>query len=161
MFIPIGLLLLIGLIFPVLAAEAPTDNPLSARIYLEQPRIVDIARRSTMPQDEFLVINDTYLSPLTNPAIPPSVLEKIRLAAEKYGISAKWILRILTCESNLNQNAVGDNGTSFCIAQFKKETWKLFSKLYGEEMDIDVLDDQIELVAWAFKNGFAFHWSCK
>lgn len=161
MFIPIGLLLLIGLVFPVLAAEAPMDNPLSERLYLAQPRIVSQKLNATMPLDEFLVIGKTFLSSLNNPEKPPSILERIRLAAEKNGISYSWLKRIAICESNLNPNARGSFG-EYGIYQFMPQTFYYFADKYNfENPDWYDTDQQIELAGKMFRNGFFYLWTCK
>lgn len=69
-------------------------------------------------------------------------------------------LKILECESNFNQEAIGSQG-EIGIAQFKKPTFNWMKKMAGKE-DLDIYDvqDQIELLIWALKNGYENHWTC-
>lgn len=69
--------------------------------------------------------------------------------------------RTIDCESDWNEEAVGDGGLAYGIAQFHEKT---FDWMKGLAKRDDLLykerDDQIELMAWAFSNGYAHHWSC-
>ena len=76
---------------------------------------------------------------------------------------------ILSClikkESNGNIYAIGDDGTSFGILQFKKQTFETFSKKYNLVLDINNPEHQILLAKKMIGDGYGFHWttfqSCK
>ena len=72
--------------------------------------------------------------------------------ADEYQAPKHELLVTGTCESTLNQEAVGDNGTSFGTFQYKIDTWNRYSKLMGEVLDIDSKHDQAKLTAFIFKN---------
>ena len=46
------------------------------------------------------------------------------LIREKYPTLADLLIDLAYCESNFNQIAKGDNGTSFSLFQFKQTTWQ-------------------------------------
>ena len=126
-------------------AQAPHNSPIPARTYLEQiksPVIPEIA----------------LIMPLESLELP--VRDRIRLAAEKYGISYKWLLNVLICESGLKNEARGKAG-EIGIAQFMPATFYSFAKIKGlENPNILNEDQQIDLTAWAFAEGLSYHWTC-
>ena len=142
--ISIALGLLFVALFPA-EAQAPHNSPIPARTYLEQiksPAIPEIATEM----------------PLETMEMP--VRDRIRLAAEKYGISYKWLLNVLICESGLKNEARGKAG-EIGIAQFMPATFYSFAKIKGlENPNILNEDQQIDLTAWAFSQGKASAWTC-
>ncbi len=58
----------------------------------------------------------------------PSIHELIATYSALYGVSNEKLTKVLTCESNLNPRAVGDNGTSYGIAQIHLSSHKDISK---------------------------------
>lgn len=78
-----------------------------------------------------------------------------------YGVKSEEVLKVLTCESNLQIGAIyGDGGAAYGIAQFHKPTFDLFSKELGKKLDYYSYQDQIELISWAFAHNKKNHWSC-
>ena len=125
-------------------AQAPYNSPL-ARNYVEQ------LKSPVIPLE-------TITMPLERTELP--IRDKIRLAAEKYGISYKWLLNVLICESNLNNEARGKAG-EIGIAQFMPATFYSFAQIKGlKNPNIHDEFQQIDLTAWAFANGLSYHWTC-
>lgn len=89
-----------------------------------------------------------------------TLYEKITDAEQRYGLKAGVLHKVIQCESSYRENVFGDNGKAYGIAQFWKTTFDMFSKKSGMELDYHNTDDQIELTAWAFSEGYASHWSC-
>ena len=56
---------------------------------------------------------------LADPLPPPplSVVGLISAYSAFYGVSSSTLYKVLNCESQMNPGAIGDNGTSFGIAQ--------------------------------------------
>lgn len=69
------------------------------------------------------------------------------------------IALVINCESGWNQSARGEAG-EIGIAQFMPSTWKRFNELRGTNSDIYNAIDQLDMIQWAFKNGYASHWTC-
>jgi len=89
-----------------------------------------------------------------------AVDKKINLWAFRYDVNKDLMTRVAICESGLNPLAVGDNGTSLGLFQYKQRTFDWFSDMSGIRGDIWDEDTQIELTAWAFSQGLQHHWSC-
>lgn len=77
-------------------------------------------------------------------------------------------LRIMVCESGLKHDAWGDDGKSFGIAQFRKETFYEFS-VKAEKLMRKVKmwpprwenpQHQVVLLDWGLDNGYANRWTC-
>jgi uncharacterized protein YraI len=85
------------------------------------------------------------------------VVKYIYAAADKYGQSRDEMLRVATCESNLDPYAVNPSG-SYGLFQFIRSTWK--STPYGDE---DIFDPQANAMAagWMWKQGRKSEWVCQ
>lgn len=75
------------------------------------------------------------------------------------------ILPVLQCESGIKQykedgslliGAAGEIG----IAQFKEKTWEWMNGMRGTHLDIQNPLAQINMIDWAFTNGYESHWTC-
>ncbi|HET7091950.1 MAG TPA: transglycosylase SLT domain-containing protein [Thermomicrobiales bacterium] len=82
----------------------------------------------------------------------------IKKAAKKYKQSPKAMLRVATCESNLDPCAVNKRGKSYGLFQFIKSTWK--STPYGHK---NIFDAKANAMAagWMWKQGRKNEWVCK
>ena len=69
------------------------------------------------------------------------------------------ILKVLRCESGLDNSKRGKAG-EIGIAQFMPTTWEMFNEIRGTNLDIYNTKDQIEMIIWAFQNGYQNHWTC-
>jgi uncharacterized protein YraI len=85
------------------------------------------------------------------------IVKYIYAAADKYGQSRDEMLRVATCESNLDPYAVNPSG-SYGLFQFIRSTWK--STPYGDE---DIFDPQANAMAagWMWKQGRKSEWVCQ
>ena len=70
--------------------------------------------------------------------------------AELYDTDATVLLKVAECESRFDQEAIGDSKNSVGIYQYWKDTWEEMSKLYGEKLDINSVNDQAKLTAFIF-----------
>lgn len=79
-----------------------------------------------------------------------------------YGIDPVLAVEVLKCESGFNHEGLyGDGGRAYGVAQFHKGTFEWFKKDAGRpDLEYTSATDQIELFAWAVKNGRASHWTC-
>lgn len=80
--------------------------------------------------------------------------------ASQYGVSSKVLYEVIQCESGWNENAVGDHGLALSLAQFHEQTFYMFAKKMGEDLDYRNPQHQIKVMAWAFSNNLASHWTC-
>jgi hypothetical protein len=78
------------------------------------------------------------------------------------------MMKIMKCESSLRFNARGDDGKSFGIAQFRKETFYEFAVMAKEEMKAEKLwparwhypQHQVFLLNWGIDHGYGNRWTC-
>lgn len=85
------------------------------------------------------------------------VVKYIYAAADQYGQSRDEMLRVATCESNLDPYAVNPSG-SYGLFQFIRSTWK--STPYGKD---DIFDPEANAMAagWMWKQGRKSEWVCQ
>ena len=111
-----------------------------------------------VPQD---MLNSVVVEEGNGGQVQLSTEEMVDFYAESYGANAVSMLATLQCESELKHDAHGDNGLAYGIAQFHEETFNWFKVEAGmPELDYRSKENQIELMAWAFANDYAPHWSC-
>lgn len=72
---------------------------------------------------------------------------------------SKLVYDVIQCESGWRQEARGAAG-EIGIAQFMPATWKYFNDIRGTSLDIYSSDDQLDMIIWAFNNGYQSHWTC-
>lgn len=87
------------------------------------------------------------------------IMSIIAKYALKYEVSYNELFLTIKCESDFSQSARGKAG-EIGIAQFMPATWNYFSDLFGFAGNINNADNQIELMAIAFKNNLKYHWTC-
>lgn len=99
----------------------------------------------------------TIISPPEDPVI--SIRDYAVMTADKFSVDKEKFARLIACESEWKEDALGDNETSFGILQFKKSTFEMFIKKYGlTDLNIDNPYHQIDLATRMIKNGYGFHW---
>lgn len=71
------------------------------------------------------------------------------------------VYAIIKCESQWKEDAVGDGGRAYGLAQFHRPTWDWLVKLSGKKgLDYYEPSHQIELLTWALENGRGYLWTC-
>lgn len=91
---------------------------------------------------------------------PDLPLEKqVELFTLVYGGDVELNKKVISCESNGKQTAVGDSGLSRGIAQFQKPTFDSLSKKFGEELNYNSSYDQLKLLVWSIANGYGSNWT--
>ncbi|HEU5433609.1 MAG TPA: SH3 domain-containing protein, partial [Thermomicrobiales bacterium] len=85
------------------------------------------------------------------------IVKIIYAAADRYGQSRDAMLRVATCESNLDPYAVNPSG-SYGLFQFIRSTWQ--STPYGNQ---DIFDPKANANAagWMWSQGRQAEWVCK
>jgi hypothetical protein len=94
------------------------------------------------------------------------LLSGLAIFALFYSIPAKaadinMVIALLECESSGRHNAIGDDGVSYGIAQFRKETFYEFtkqSKIKGMSYRNPI--HQLKIMNWALDNGYGYRWTC-
>ena len=88
------------------------------------------------------------------------------LAGQSHAADQKLMHRILMCESSFRPDAIGDDGVSRGIAQFRKETFYEFAEMaqierigFGKPRWINP-QQQIYLLAWGLDHGYGNRWTC-
>jgi len=90
------------------------------------------------------------------------------LSTQAQAASVKLMMSIMQCESSLRFDVWGDDGKSFGIAQFRKETFYEFAKQAEPKMKRAGYwpprwrnpQHQVYLLGWALDHGFARRWTC-
>ena len=90
----------------------------------------------------------------------PEVRAAIHQAATRHGVSERWLRDVAWCESRYLSWATGRAGEQG-LMQFLPGTWRWMSARAGwagaSPYDPYAAAD---VAAWAFRNGYASHWSC-
>ena len=100
---------------------------------------------------EYIHAQNAQISPINDLIAENSVI---------YDVPNSTLIKLFKCESDFRENAVGDNGLAYGIAQFHKQTFEAFAKQEGEKLNYHSTYDQIKLTAWAIANGYGDHWTC-
>lgn len=88
---------------------------------------------------------------------------------EAAATDARLMLNIMICESGMNSNAIGDDGVSRGIAQFRKETFYEFAAMAKKQNRWDSrlgeprwmnAQQQVFLLEWGIDNGYGARWTC-
>lgn len=81
-----------------------------------------------------------------------TVPELVSYYSAFYGASEVELFNVGTCESNLRQVTNPNDGgsPSIGIFQYKVGTFARYSKMLGEELDINSIHDQIKLTSYIF-----------
>jgi hypothetical protein len=105
-------------------------------------------------------IQQDQLSSLTDTSSPGQIKEAIVSIAENmdYG-NYKILFDVIQCESGFDNTAIGLAG-EIGMAQFMPSTWDLWNKQRGTNLEIHRIQNQINMMVWAFKNGLERHWTC-
>jgi len=90
------------------------------------------------------------------------------IAGTAHAANADLKLRIMICESGLKHDIWGDDGKSFGIAQFRKETFYEFSSMAEKRMRRAKMwpprwtspQHQLFLLDWGLDNGYGNRWTC-
>ena len=87
-----------------------------------------------------------------------------------YGADSKLVMQIIQCESGFKHDAVGDDGVSRGIAQFRKETFAEFAAMAINQKKWDFKKlgkpewlnpiQQVFLLHWGIDNGYGRRWTC-
>jgi hypothetical protein len=82
--------------------------------------------------------------------------------AALYKVSPTVLSDVAMCESSVRHEGIyGDGGKAYGIMQFHQATFDWFKVKAGRpDFDRSIMSDQIELAAWAIKNGLGHHWTC-
>jgi hypothetical protein len=78
------------------------------------------------------------------------------------------LMNVMQCESSLRYSVWGDDGKSFGIAQFRKETFYEFAAMARKEMKAENLwparwenpQHQAFLMNWGIDHGYGNRWTC-
>lgn len=85
----------------------------------------------------------------------------LMFAAPCFAADAELVIKIIECESSGRFNAVGDDGLSYGIAQFRQSTFnemKALAKMPNLRYKNPI--HQLKLMNWMLDNGFGNRWTC-
>lgn len=106
-----------------------------------------------------IYVTPTYAQAPYMPTKTQTTAEMVQYFADQDGYSNAILSKVGSCESGLDQNAVGDHGEAIGTFQFHQQTFDYLSQKMGEELDINSQYDQIKLAAWALANGYGNEWT--
>jgi hypothetical protein len=84
---------------------------------------------------------------------------------EKPVVLGSIIEDVIDCESGWQHtdkygNIIRGDAGEYGLCQFMPGTWNHFNKIRGTNLDIYSEQDQLDMINWAFKNGYQEHWTC-
>lgn len=92
------------------------------------------------------------------------------VAAGNKPVSSELMMNIIKCESGFRHDAVGDDGVSRGLAQFREETFYEFAAtaIRQKKWDFKKLGkpawmnpgQQVYLLEWGIRNGHGRRWTC-
>lgn len=88
-----------------------------------------------------------------------SIPEQINFFAEQYGVDSSLVKKIVQCESQGKETALGDGGRAYGLMQYHKASFERHAELFGEELDYYSSYDQIKLGTWAISEGHGREWT--
>lgn len=100
-----------------------------------------------------VIVSSLFISPV-NAKAPKKELseyttpELVEHFTNIYGSDYDLTMSVLFCESNFRMVS-GDNGRSFGVAQYNKDTFIRHSRLLGEDLTYSSIFDQLKLVSFA------------
>jgi len=86
--------------------------------------------------------------------------DAIAQAANRWGVSYGWLLRVATCESGLNPSAQNPSGASG-LFQFMPGTYFLYASQIGETRSYWDAYASANVAAYMFSRGLSYQWSCR
>ena len=90
-----------------------------------------------------------------------TLLLMLLFAAPVQAADINLVIDILACESSGKYDAVGDDGISYGIAQFRKETFYEFAALAGFiHFQYKNPIHQLRVMNWALDHGYGRRWTC-
>jgi hypothetical protein len=104
-------------------------------------------------------ISNTYAEAPELPIQDQSIENIVRHFALQEGVDEEIMLKMMDCESDGNQSAVGDGGRAKGVFQFHEETFNRMEKKMGEDLNKSSAFDQAKLASWAVANGMGNEWS--
>lgn len=92
----------------------------------------------------------------------PSIRQIIIKSAIVYNVKPEILVAVAKCESNLNNDSIGDHGKAKGIFQYHEQTFNSFSELIGKKLNYDSADDQAELTSFIFAHypQYRNQWTC-
>ena|SRR3990167_1506164 len=86
---------------------------------------------------------------------PPTIQQLITLYALKYNVNESIIRKVVSCESNYKENAVGDKGKSFGLVQIHLPSHPYVSKEQAFDPDFS-----LDFLAKNIAKGKGKMWTC-
>jgi hypothetical protein len=89
-----------------------------------------------------------------------TINDYIKQYSSEFNIPEAWLNNLASCESTFRPTVYGDGGNAYGLFQYWQPTWNEFARKYGKPLNRSSPKDQVELTAWALKNGYGKRWSC-
>jgi hypothetical protein len=103
------------------------------------------------------------LNPLESLSENPKI-EEIKSAivyiAVKYGLDESQLYQTILCESGFKYDAKNPTSAASGVAQFMPSTWKIWNEERGTDLNYYSPRDQLDMMGWAWHNGYQKHWEC-
>jgi soluble lytic murein transglycosylase-like protein len=118
-----------------------------------------LALSSTTTQQTIQPIEPVYAAEVKQPPVCRGEGREYVSCLLKGNPDKGELLAVMNCESGFNQKAVGKAG-EIGLGQFMPSTWRAFNTERKTDLDIRSLEDQVEMMEWAWKHGKQNHWTC-
>ena len=123
--------------------------------------IISLVYPSKIHGDESVAVNiqQILFESLSDTSDKQMIKEAIVFIASKYGVDKSSMIATIECESGFNNTAIGKAGERG-LAQFMPATWEYWNKERGTYLEIHRIQNQLDMMAWAFEKGYQRHWTC-
>ena len=116
------------------------------------------ASAPTEPLD-YLIVQQNSLVASSGPTLQ-NLEGYLWLKSQEYGLDYEKLYTLIQKESGWNENAVGDSGKAYGIAQFWRGTFSSYAKKYGmDDLQYESPADQILLMVKMIANGQSYNWT--
>ena len=158
---------------PHTAIADNVDDWEAPQITQERERQAEEARQERLKKEVFPELSNQVVIPI-DPIGLDSVTAKneakntkykgecyqyIGTYAEKYGVSADLMYRIIKAESNGDPNAKSKISTATSCGQFTKATWIDTQKHFGKDFQVTNPAHNVEAMAWWISEGHIEKWN--
>lgn len=154
----------------VQSPQEAKEERIEANLYRDEVKIPVEVKIEPVKVKPRAVVKKTIVKevkvPDTVPAGKEDIINIIKAAAAKYGVSEANMLRIAKCESGYNQNAINynyyENGYPSGLFQHISGYWAARATKYGYE-GASVFDPiaNANVTAGMFRDGQSYLWECR
>jgi hypothetical protein len=154
--------------FAVFAIKGLLGALLGVSLTIYQPALAEAPNRlqeDSHPLDIQTLLDSQYANKNYEISEAQEIKYKLYLETQRQGLlywEYRRLAKVVQCESSFRHDGLyGDHGRAYGLAQFWEGTFYFFAKKANAEgLEYHSMDDQIQMLVWAYKNKQMNHWSC-